>query len=250
MNEKGKNIVLVVLILLAVLLSGYICYDKLFIKDANANVPEEQEENINKKEEGTLDIQSRLVQDLYNKVKSWQTNCLSAWIFGRDEFDVNTATEEQKMKIIYNNIDVQKIDFISCGRITGSIPSGTRCESNIANYVNVLYGDYIRSLYRNIFGNTGSFQNISFDRWEYISQDDLYISKEVISGTTCATHDTFELVGAKRVNDTIQLEEKYIAVGEYISAEEYQPSQEWKFIYTFRLDDDGLYSFVSRTKAN
>ena len=111
-SKKGIVFLVIVLVLIILGLVGYIAYDKGIIdlgqKEGNNNINVEKTSN----KEQELDVDSRLVQNLYKSVTTGSEPCDKNWIYGSEnsEFNVKTAKEEVKMNVMeeITNVDVEK----------------------------------------------------------------------------------------------------------------------------------------------
>ena len=164
-KEKKSNGSKVVIFILVVLLLGacaYIAYDKLMVNEdiLNNNV----QENKKIKEEN-LDVNSRLVMDLYLSVTSNDDSVFKYWMYDTDNFNVDNATEESKLKIVGINLNETKSTLYSCD--DSSIPERLNdnyinvCAANKewqANYSAIAYDKkYVESLYKKIYGNDAKY---------------------------------------------------------------------------------------------
>ena len=258
-KEKKSNGSKVVIFILVVLLLGactYIAYDKLMVKEdiLNNNV----QENKKIKEEN-LDVNSRLVMDLYLSVTSNDDSVFKYWMYDTDNFNVDNATEESKLKIVGINLNETKSTLYSCD--DSSIPERLNdnyinvCVANKewqANYSAIAYNKkYVESLYKKIYGNDAKLDT-SVDiystslgaRFHYIKQLDQYVLYMVMNdGTSCGTLKS-SIVKATKTDDILKI---YEAVDKYECGEETK-SDTTSYVYTFKLDEDGMYNFISRVK--
>lgn len=269
-NWQGSVIVILsIVLLIMVCFIGYIVYERNNGTLAAWNTHKEEKEEIMSRNH-SLDIHSKLVRSLYNKVKSHQDSCLSTWIFDQEEFDVSTSSEKLKMRIVSNNLSEGARIRINCNNgshdpIVSKIPRKIGNDTSACEQ-NEIYGEsfdefgykreYIDSLYQELFGSKQKLDtsvNIplvasSFGSLIYVESLDMYIHYPIITGFTCAETDSFELVGAEKVGNEVKLSEKYIARN--INDDGAIEEQELKYVYTFKLEEDGMYSFVSRKKVS
>lgn len=270
MKKDWQGIIITVLSFTLVIITcclGYIVYEKNNGTLASWSTHQQEE---NAMQDGPLDIHSRLVTSLYNKVKSHQGSCLSTWVFGRNEFDLNTTKEENKMRIVSNNLSEGARIRINCGNGSQD-PIVSKIPNKIGNNTSACeqsrtYGEsfdefgykreYIEALYKELFGSKQKLDTSeeipivasSFGYLIYVESLDMYIFYPVITGFTCGTIDQFELVSAEKVGNEIRLSEKYIMSD--MQDDGTVKKQELKFMYTFKLESDGMYSFVSRKKVS
>lgn len=293
--EKKKSSIgyIIVIILLFLGFGGYILVDQGIIKLDVFNKKEEvkEEKKEDKKEE--LDINSRLVQNLYNMVTTKGINSFSTnWIYSsyknvndknKESFYANKASEEIKMNIVGINLDSSNRKLVSCDNTNISIPGVykeapfdheygmlyTHCEYNemqreynlnkspqsVYNY----YYDrsYVETVYKTIFGKDAKLDTSAFiatneyrgNNYVYVEEYDAYYEyiKEV-GGT--AGPESYE----PSISSAFK-EGKKLNIYEDVKRTTYENEdlskpivEEFYYVYTFELEDDGMYKFVSRVK--
>ena len=282
-TSQGSNALIYVLV--GIMILGIIAVIVLafaFPKDKSSLDDKKQTEETTKNDEEkkdsdslaeTLDITSRLVTSLYNKVKSHQHSCASSWIFGSEEFDVDSSDEKIRMRVVSNNLTEGARIRFNCNNlgapqaIVNKIPSTIGNEKSACQW-NKEYGtdyfeefgyesDYVKSLYKELFGSDKELDlsmNIpimasSIGNLIYVKDLDMYVFYPMVTGLICADSDSFELVEAKKNGNLIQLYENYLHITKY-NDDGTSEKENLKFVYTFRYDKDGIYSFVSRKKVH
>lgn len=280
-NSNGSKVVIVILSLLLLGACAYIAYDKLMIKEdiSNNNV-----QGNKKIKEENLDVNSRLIQSLYNKVstgeqKKEDASCISNHMYGDGDFYSEKATEEEKMRIVgrllvaskeatYNGDESIIPNTISNYSDYESVISVNKKEGETLSYTKYAYyydRDYIENLYREIFGSNAKLDTsigIKMEPWEavmyyYVPSIDkyvLYVYTMGVGGTCGLTSTYATLTKAVKTGDKIKIFEKETGIATEdttIDDKSYAKDQvvsENNYIYTFKLEDDGMYSFISRVK--
>ena len=272
--NKGLVIIIIIFALIILVLIGYICYDKgiIFNKSEISSTETENEKKSNSTTEETtkeenLDINSRLVQYLYNLVSNdtdnynW-TNGWEFWNNSGDkrekEFDIATATEQVKMTLVGRNLKERHKEFLTCD---SSIPDSTTDSNHSICYENKRndyhYGNqygysksYVESIYKELFGKDANLDtntpiyafwtvNGSYYYNKTVDKYVLYLSE---GGGTAAAGEKYTLASAKRIDNQIIITQNV----EYSALD--NPVENYKYIYTFETEDDGMYRFVSRVK--
>lgn len=282
-NSTGKTVAIIILVGLLVCSLGYIAYDKFLY-----NVTEEEtnkEETSNKKE--NLDVNSRLVQGLYRKVSTGETSkdnssCTFNYMYENKDFYADKAEEKQKMLILSRLLldDYQKLYIGDESLIPDRI-------SDLENYISVFAAskngshsyssgyynkEYIEELYKELYGKNASLDTsasigvglYNCTLYKYIKAVDkyiLYINEFGCGGTCGPINEYATLTKAEKMNKEIKIYEKvtsfavedFDGVGENDKTVSYKKDQvisEDNYIYTFKLEDDGMYSFYSRVKES
>ena len=242
--EKGKKknmrliVFLVLLILIILGLVGYICYDKKLIfndnKAASTSNKLEKEQNLN--------INSRLVQTLYNSVTSRNEFCSKYSIYGKvqdDDYIVDEVSEKDKMVLVKHNLKNNYYETVSCTDVnvpdTLSINvNGTdinyysSCSVNNPNadqstpieqrFIEKEYSkEYVETIYKSLFGKDAKLDtNVPItssyvpEAYVYNKDIDSYIKYAFAGGSgTCGPvkyKDKIEKAVLK--DDTLKIYEK------------------------------------------
>lgn len=273
MNVEKKNNsvgVIVILVVLVILLGGYIVFDN-FIKNNSDNITEEssKKESNNSMEEVNLDINSNLVQFLYAKVSNPSTSnsCNAEWFFNdvsneSKNLTVASMTEKQKMNLVGLNLNSSKEQNIECDN---SIPDTSNyymsvCYAYKDKYVSQTgYSKkYVETVYKSLFGENAVMTNESIitpdSIYIYNNSKDMYIKylseSGSLIGTTCGPISyKLELEKAVKKDNSVLLYEKRTETNqEYENNGTVVPAgtKTSVNIYTFKLDNDGIYRFVSK----
>ena len=277
-KRKGKGLVVLVILLVVVILGlvGYICYDKGIILSKKSQVENKNEKVVNTEKEEELDINSRLVQSLYNKVKPAGTE--GTWDYGWNyytedkrnklpeeikNFNADDGNENIKMQIVSQNLlPSEKHEYYSCDDENAKkIPATNNYElDSICKTNNSLYGTnlyyynrkYIEMVYKDIFGNDEELDTsvelpmdvFGINSYFYISELDQYVLYQREIGGTSGGDFRENITNAVKVDKELKI------YADWIDTDLNDKSKKdiKKVVYTFKLDDDGMYSFVSRVK--
>lgn len=271
-NSRSKNIVIIILVIALLAVLGYLVYDQFFVS---------LKENVNDKEDNSsdivsLDINSRLVKTLYNKVVDFDGSTSGTafnyfWLYPDmyQDFYVDEATEEEKMNFVGMNLNQNKAQYVSCNDITVNTietesPYATYYStcyynnsfSNINNPVYIERGysrEYVETVYQDFFGQNAILDTsvyIQINRYDqpryyYDESLDMYVEYQMDSaGATSGPSFTSELTRAEQDNNTKEVR-IYETLTRAEGVTEIEP--EYQFVYTFKQEDDGMYTFVSRT---
>lgn len=259
-KKKGNKLIFPFILVLLLLLGtvGFVLYDKGIIPiDKKEEVKEEKK--IEKEEE--LDINSRLVQYLYNIVSyDIENDCFSGWMFGPNKM-MGPSSEEKDKDYVFSGCDKTAMRIVGHNLNNNLAKSGLASEApTVSERKNEAYSNgmtyyyekkYIENLYKEIFGATAELDTsipISLDEFEntmlyYDSKTDRYYPQIRTLGAVCGGGISYKLEKADKEGKTIKLYQKATLSGENITTEE------WYFVYTFELEDD-MYKFISRTKED
>lgn len=272
--EKGKkskeSLVVIILIILLLGACAYIGYDKFFVKEDN------QVNNSNKnKGVEKLDVNSRLVQSLYNRVstgelKKEDSTCLINYMYEDDNnFYASTAKEEIKMKIIGRLLsDSGKHGYSDDESIIpATIPNYGDYESIIS--INKKYGgnsieyyydrNYIENLYKEIFGSSAKLDtsigikmgSSEIEMYYYVPSIDKYVLY-TLEGGGCSKVGSarVEVEKATKNGKELKIYEKVTMTNLNDDIIDAGDTTNSNYVYTFELEDDGMYKFVSRVKED
>ena len=259
-----KNVVIVILGLVIIGLIGVIFYQNNK-KDTNANVVKDD----NGSEEEVLDVNGRLVLDLYNEVVISGDSFNKYWYFeNSDKYLVKDASEESKMALLYH--DLKQTDFKSGSHVDSSVPLTVNVknfyrnkeeEAFLAKQDTQIAGDYyissqidydkVNLLYQKVFGNDKVVDKsipiqISNFGGFYIYNDTVkaYILYLEETGGTSMTEYRGSVTKAIKNKDSIIITEKV----ELVDTANNSVTEVGNYNYTFKKDTDSMYSFVSRIK--
>ena len=280
-KKQGKGLVVIVVILIIAVLGlvGFICYDKHLIFSSTSKDNDLKSNNTSSNSKEKLDINSRLVQDLYSLVTIDADDCNKNWIYGydkdnnkyNDEFNVETADESVKMNFVGNLLSESKINYVDCSTITipnqlNDADSFCYASNNEENKEIKTYDkSYIEYLYKKLFGKNQKLDTnveVKADKFGgqayfYISSYDKYFLYLREVGGTCGPDKyNTKITKAFKIGKQIKIYENEI-LNHYEEGNDqtYGTSDDVvkevsnnTYIYTFNQEDDGMYSFVSRLK--
>lgn len=280
-KKKGKGLKVVCISIFAVLLVGasfcagnYVGKELRESENNNTNIENPIEKIDDGKEETQeLDVNSRLVQKLYRSVSSGDEGWYSYWMFYGDnsyknpDFDVNTASEKTKMRLVGNNlVDHQKIYLsnedrskVPDNQTDGAYSIFKENEQQHKYNAQIAYKkDYIEFLYKGLFGQDAKLDTsveINVDYlgglvYFYNSSLDAYVEyHRAVGGTTGPGGCFKELSKATYNNGEIKIYEA-VTLKEYENDEAVNNNTpkitKITNVYTFAADEDGLFNFVSK----
>lgn len=286
MEEKknktiGKTVTIIILVVLLLGAFGYIGYDHFFTTEKITSDQElKNEKNVKKGDHGKeLDVNSRLVRTLYNKVSTGESSEKEAtcrynymYVYNYDDnsykdFYVDQATEEQKMELLSLKLNDHGTGLLSCHDIT--IPDKMNdytsiCSNDKTNFEPYYYKNYIEMLYKDLYGNDATLDTskpiytdeIHAYAYHYISSLDKYMQYRIDAGGVCGPIGMYgTITKAIQTADSIKIYEKVTTVnyskevnGVIVEDESYKTTMDTNYVYTFKLDSDGMYNFISRVK--
>ncbi len=271
-KEKKSKVPIIITIIVCVLFAiigyfgGNFIASKVSSLEKKSDVKSSDKDETETIKEEKIDINSRVVKNLYDMVSinSMNGSCYADWLYNDSTSggDFIAAKDEQiKMNIVGNNLAENERSTIDCSE---KIPSEVESE-NIKGYRSIcafnealgssdfeyIYSkEYIETIYKKIFGNNVKL-NTSYPifinhhktlAYYYVSSIDKYVLYRIDGGGSCGLNSTsLTIEKAIMKNDEIKIYEKANKYDE--SNEEVETN-----IYTFKLEDDGMYSFVSRVR--
>ena len=156
-------------------------------------------------------------------------------------------SEKAKMLLIYHNFTNYDFKHISCSNVS---PIGNfNCDDTLY-YDNSLPKKEVERIYKRVFGPTAQLDTsveieLSYcEKFIYNSSLDAYIRYMTVGGVEGHSSTNTTITKAIKKNDTIEIYEHVVItfVDNRITTNDY--------IYTFKLDNDGMYTFYSRKKQN
>lgn len=272
-RSTGKTVAIIILIVLLLGAVSYIGYDKFLVNEKSVSSNEKKSENSKEVE---LDIDSRLVKSLYNKVSTGESskeeaNCNYNYMYGYDydsnsykDFYVDKATEEQKMEILSLQLNREGAGLLFCGDGL-SIPDKmndypSKCiydkivnknENSFEYYYNK---KDIETLYKDLYGKDAKLDTSKpiyvtpyrAYAYMYIDSLDKYMQYVIDTGGVCGPTGMYgTITKAIKTADSIKIYEKVTIIDG-----EKNTTTNQNYIYTFKLDSDGMYNYVSRVKES
>lgn len=262
-----KRILIVILILALLATSSYIIYDKVFYEEKNPKSTENKTTEKVKDSKENLDVNSRLVQTLYNKVVD-KDGPSKYWMYNTylnpdstDRFIVSEVAENEKMDFVGYNLNENKKEIVECN---SSIPDTVKINNidyksacyatKVWQYTKIQYAynkDYVETIYKELFGNDVKLDTsvdipngvYAAEVYHYIASLDKYVLYMTETGGTSVTNYSGVVTNAVKSGNEIKITEK-------VTHTDPEKTEEYTYVYTFKLEDDGMYSFVSRIKES
>ncbi len=263
-SSKGKNIVIVLLFLVILCLGGFIVYTNTnLFQQVQSGEKQTNQEEENQTDEKEIDINSRLVQTLYKSVtdsKGMTKDFIISphWMYSsQDKILVSSMEEESKMSLVYINLPWNAFSHVDCksegidaSKVIDNISYGSCLpnESETSDYYNAISKEEVENVYYKLFGtskkidtsipiNTTGGKSVVY---VYIPQLNQYIRYFFITGGAIQGEVTAKITRAVQKEDQLQIYEQVTTTG--------LENQEENYIYTFKLEKDGMYTFYSREK--
>ena len=193
-----------------------------------------------------LDTNSRLVQSLYTSVHDFKSTS-PYWMYGGEKSSIIAdMTESNKMVLAYLNLKAS--DFLEaddCTKLTQENSDGKL----VCSYKTIIKREDVERSYKEVFGDqysmsTGNIKvNPSNDTYIYDEAIDSYVLYSKYSGKEIFSKDfqyNYNVYQAEREGETIRIYESLEVIDKNNVVRE-----SVKYLYTFKLADDNLYSFFS-----
>lgn len=193
-----------------------------------------------------LDTNSRLVQSLYTSVHDFKSTS-PYWMYGGEKSSIIAdMTESNKMVLAYLNLKAS--DFLEaddCTKLTQENSYGKLVCSDKT----IIKREDVERSYKEVFGDqysmsTGNIKvNPSNDTYVYDESIDSYVLYSKNSGKENFSKDfqyNYNVYQAEREGETIRIYESLEVIDKNNVVRE-----SVKYLYTFKLADDNLYSFFS-----
>ena len=272
-KSKGSLVVIIILIILLLGACAYIGYDKFFVKKDNQVSNNNENKGVEK-----LDVNSRLVQSLYNRVSTGLIGKTSScslnymYITGNrmevEDFYSDKASEQQKMKLVGNLLSESfrifaneeetipdTINVDDYGEYKNAYVTNKELNSQ---YQETYYTkEYVEAVYKSVYGKNAKLDTsapIVMDSYGgeiyyYVPSIDKYALYVTVTGQVCPQEAYTELVKATKSDKELKIYEKIVTIknDDIIDAGDTADSN---YVYTFELEDDGMYKFVSRVKKD
>ncbi len=194
----------------------------------------------------TLDKNSRLVQSLYTSVHDFKSSS-PYWMYeGESNSIIANMTENNKMVLAYLNL--KGTDFLEADDCS-LLPSENDYGELVCSDRTIIKREDVERSYKEVFGDkfsmsTGNIKvNPNNDTYVYNSEIDSYvlysknIEGELFSKNFKYNYDIYR---AERIGDSVMIYES-------LNVEDKSGTivESVKYLYTFKLAEDNLYSFYS-----
>lgn len=213
-----------------------------------------------------------MVQDLYNKVTD---SGRLYWMYegNEDNYKVEEASESSKMKLVGNNLKLSRINEVNCYSDSNKIPStltyedmdmykskhpvtvSSVCQFNKdENWNSDEIGfskEYIEEVYQDLFGKNAKLNiDIVIPMDLYNGEVYKYVKYMKQTGGTGCGSTSGEIIKAVTDNKTLKIYEKLTVekCNDKTGAIDKSLEENKNIIYTFELENDGMYKFVSRLR--
>ncbi len=237
-KSRKAKVVIILLILVIAVLGSYIYLD--YTKDLARGECSPLVASDNTLRE--LDLNSSIVQELYDKVKTTIREDVAYHNFD-DTFKLYLAYRQIPNSDIYdshcNLFDNSSMSNFSCDDTLSFVPKAFKVET-LEREVKKLFGENVTIDNQNIV-----LGNSCFGGFQYIPERGEYVQGYCGQVPTTTYNADKELISATVQGDTIILKENvryYSAVG--ISGDQLQNGV---YVHTFKLDNNYHYAYVDRT---
>lgn len=194
----------------------------------------------------TLDKNSRLVQSLYTSVHDFKSSS-PYWMYSNEKSSIIAdMTEDNKMVLAYLNL--KGTDFLAADDCN-SLPNENSYGKLVCNDKTIIKREDVERSYKEVFGDkfmmsTGSMKvNPDNDTYVYNEDIDSYVlyskNKDEEPFSKDFTYD-YDIYRAERDGDTVKIYESLD-----VSDKTNTVVESAKYLYTFVMSDDNLYSYYS-----
>ncbi|MBR3049322.1 MAG: hypothetical protein IKG58_02020 [Bacilli bacterium] len=194
-----------------------------------------------KDNKNTLELDSTIVQDLYQKVQTNINEDIASTDLD-DNMKLYLAYRQIPRKEIYesncNLFDNSSMQSIKCNKSSTFVPLAFK-EESLQREVKKLFGEET-----NIENNNIQLSNSCLGGFQYIKDRGEYVSGDCNGSVSTIYKADKELIEAYAYNDTIVLKEKV----RYYGSEEVDISRlkNGVYVYTFKLDNNYNYAYISK----
>ncbi len=241
--KKKRNIFSVFLILVIIGLGLYLAYSKILYEKNIQEVKNRCSPVSTSGEVKKLDLNSTIVVDLYNKVK---TNI-------REDVASTELNDSMKLYLASRQISDNLIYDSNCNLFSDTAMRPFICEENTTFSPRAFKAENLMVEVKKLFGEetTIPHQNIQLDRsciggFQYIKERGEYVEGHCKNIPTTSYRVEKKLIDATSTNDTIVLKEEV----KYFGAEQLNVPENLKsgtYLYTFQLDPNYNYVYKSKT---
>lgn len=236
-SNEGKSFFIPVLIIVIVFFIILIAYSLSSSKDSEVI---------------SLDIKSRLVQSLYTSVHDFKSST-PYWMYeGENSSSIANMTEPNKMVLAYLNLKAS--DFLPADNCS-TLPQNGFYGNLVCNDKTIIKREDVERSYKEVFGDKATINtavNIkadpNYDVYMYNSELDSYVLYSSAPADAQrfnkAFNFSYEIYQAEKVGNTIRIYEK-LTVQRVSNG---NVENESKYLYTFTLADDNMYSYTSIEK--
>ena len=256
--DQKNNLIISAAVALLVILAGisYILFkDDIRTTNNKEKVDTDRVETSSSIE--TLDINSRLVQSLYSKVGLVNDLHNRYATYGEsDNLLVSEMSDEDKLSLVYTNLLSHSFKTVPNENLDQEITTNNSSYNyqlllTSYGYINFIPFSDVELGFKELFGQNETFSKGTTIRADsdsiliYVYNNFLngYVLYSNVGGIEGRISYGGRIVSAKKSDKNITITEEVTA-----TTPEGNPATIGTYIYTFNIDDDGMYSFVSRIK--
>lgn len=244
-SNKGLVIFLIIFILISLALGGYIVYDKYF-NNVNEEKKTEKKEVKEDVQEEKLNLESSIVQELYNDIKSTSNfdQELIEQALNKEKVLVSDLSSEILNFYGYRNLHIHLIKQDLCRNYPSVVNNsyydcGNGIEKDETENATYTFEEKdLKNSVENLFGlgkyqQTESFEINYAQYFVYDKDSQKYVYATIPGGGTSPEYEK-ELIDLKQSADTLSLIEK-------ISFEDKELAQ---ISYDYKQDNDNYYLYA------
>ena len=195
----------------------------------------------------TLNTESRLVQSLYSTVHAF--NAPSPYWMYENESSIANMSESHKLALTYLNLN--GLDFQTAPNDCEGLELENSYGKIVCNNRTIVKRDAVYRSYREIFGDNAQLTNepmkVNYDTDTYVynANIDAYVLYSTYK-TPKGSHYTYDysIYKAERIGNMVKIYESLDVRRENGAVE-----VSAKYVYTFKMADDGLYSYETIQKV-
>lgn len=259
---KFKKLIPMIILVLGMVLTGTmiaanIFRDNMIIKKNKSVVVKSNTNNKSAtKKERKLDINSRLVKNLYRIVYDDRKGNLNSWIYPDvDKLLISEMDPASKLKLVMSNMESAYFSENDCNIIGAKTITVNKqrymCDVSVDGYISV---DNVLNKYTQLYGNSDDFDKTlsivasGAENAIFVYAVDKATNKEgyyrYISSNNSTEDYTYtrKLVKATETNGIISITENIVIT------DNAGQTKEENIVYTFKLEDDGVYTYYSRER--
>lgn len=189
----------------------------------------------------TLDLDSTIVQDLYQKVKTDINEDIAS-----TELDDN-----MKLYLAYRQIPTYEVFESNCNLFNNNSMQSIKCTKNNGFVPMAFKEETLQREVKKLFGEETEIENANIrlgnsclGGFQYIKERGEYVSGECSSNLSTIYKADKKLLEAYAYNDTVVLREKV----RYYGSENVDISRlkNGVYVYTFKLDNNYNYAYISK----
>lgn len=240
-KKSHKKGIFIFLLLLIIAGMGYYIYTD-YIKDMKNKCSPLV---TGKNNQNALDLDSTIVQDLYQKVR---TNI-------NEDIASTDMNDTMMLYLAYRQIPKHEIYESNCNLFNNSSMQGIKCNSNNGVIPYAFKEETLQREVKKLFGEETNIENKNiqlsnscFGGFQYIKERGEYVGGTCTSSIPTIYKADKKLIEAYAYNDTIVLKEKVRYYGS--QAVDIDRLKDGVYVYTFKLDNNYNYVYFNKTFNN